>query len=110
VPIRRTFDVGACGGLEGGALIVSSYGGVASPGKTDGLWLAASVAGRASWNLLPHLAVAAEAGIVVPLLRNSFDLPAAPNDVGGIAAQSTAASFEPWPVSIRLWLGPEARF
>jgi hypothetical protein len=95
--LERKLDVGACGGLEAGAIRGMSYG-VTRPGSGVGAWVAPSVGLLGQWAFSGPLSLELRLDGLVPLLRESFQIAA----VGEI--------YRPPPVSGRALLGVEAHF
>jgi hypothetical protein len=95
--LERALDVGACGGLEAGAIRGMSYG-VTRPAPGVGGWVAPSVGLLGQWAFSRPFSLELRLDGLVPVLRESFQIGA----VGEI--------YRPPPVSGRALLGVEAHF
>lgn len=75
MPFRGATRVllGACGGVEGGVLVASSYG-VTSPGTGVAPWVAPIVGGLLRWPFGHGLAVRLDALLAVPLFHPTFSI------------------------------------
>jgi hypothetical protein len=94
---RGAFDFGMCGSFDVGRVRAEGID-VERVEVRDGLWVALSAGGFASWNVGPRLAIPLELGLVVPLSRYRFVL----DNVGEV--------FPPPALGGRATIGAELRF
>jgi hypothetical protein len=104
LPFRRVLELGVCSGVEVGALFGEGFG-VVSPSSGSRVWIAGTVAGRASWRILGPLSLALDLGIAIPFLRPTASLAGNPS-----APEPTSVSFQSSIVAGRAILGAEVRF
>jgi hypothetical protein len=94
---RGAFDFGMCGSFDVGRVRAEGID-IERVEVRDGLWVALSAGGFASWNVSPRLAIPLELGLVVPLSRYRFVL----DNVGEV--------FPPPALGGRATMGAELRF
>ena len=96
VALPGRLELAACPGLEIGNLHGQGVG-VRAALPADGLWVAATAAGRVTWRLLPNLGLTLDVGLAVPFLRDQIILDATTIHQAAVAAGRAA-------------IGPELRF
>ncbi len=95
--VQHTIDLGACAGVEAGALLGNSFG-VTHPASGAAPWVAPDLGVLGLWNLTRRFSLALELDGLVPLVRESFQ-------IGGVGA-----IYRPPPVTGRALLGLELHF
>ncbi len=97
LPIRGTYEAGACMGFEGGVMMADAFG-VTAPGSGSAPWLAPQVSVLGSYALTDRLALQLALDGLVPLARKRFVLA----DIGEV--------YRPPRFTFRAGLGLEVEF
>ena len=110
LPLRGVIELGACSGIEVGAMQGQAFGNELGRGSGSATWVAGTALARASWNVVSHLSISLDVGLAIPFTHETVSLGG--TVVTGITtpAGTTAVTFSPTPVVGRVLLGPEVRF